>query len=127
MGEKIEELSLEQLQEIDAEGKSQQAEAKLAELRAFRENVSSSLVPIQSALKDLQTQFSQIQYSSEDGSGVLTAAIDSYRECLEMDSAKLEKLDRLLAEDFKKWQVAESQSKLLVQRIKSQIIEVLRQ
>ena len=42
----VEESTLEELNELNAEKKSELAEAKLAELRSFRENFSSSLVPI---------------------------------------------------------------------------------
>ena len=97
MSADIEEYSLEALEGLDAERKSEKADAKLAELRTFRENISTSLVPIKSALSALQASFQHIQYTSVDDSGILTAEIESYKECLELDSAKLERLDKLLS------------------------------
>ena len=52
--------------------------------------------------------------------------MSEYKECLELDSAKLERLDRLLFQDFTKWQKASAESKLLIQRIKGQVDEMIR-
>jgi len=49
------EFSLEELFKLQPEKKSQLAEARLAELRSFRETVNSSLLPIQSALAALKS------------------------------------------------------------------------
>mmetsp|Transcript_11387 Transcript_11387/g.15316 ORF Transcript_11387/g.15316 Transcript_11387/m.15316 type:complete len:132 (+) Transcript_11387:15-410(+) len=95
--------SLEELQQLKPETKTEQAKKKLFELRAFRDSVKAQLLPIQGSLRALQAQFYDKVYSQEDDAGILLTELLDYKECLELDSGHLSKLDSLLREDESRW------------------------
>ena len=69
----------------------------------MKENINNSLDLIQSTLKSLLIQVEQAEYKSEDETGILTGDTSAYKECLELDSVKFERLSGLLEQDQARW------------------------
>mmetsp|Transcript_37977 Transcript_37977/g.46341 ORF Transcript_37977/g.46341 Transcript_37977/m.46341 type:complete len:132 (+) Transcript_37977:15-410(+) len=103
LSDSIARYSLEELQQLKPEIKTEQAKKKLFELRAFRDSVKAQLLPIQGSLRALQAQFHDKVYNQEDDAGILLTELLCYKECLELDSGHLFKLDSLLHEDESRW------------------------
>ena len=85
---------------------TKQAYARLDEVRDFKDSIKAQLLPIQRQLRDIQAQFDEKLYVRDrNDSGILLAENDvrCYKQCLELDTSRLDQLDSMLLKDEQTW------------------------
>lgn len=85
---------------------TKQAYARLDEVREFKDSIKAQLLPIQRQLRDIQAQFDEKLYVRDrNDSGILLAESDvrCYKQCLELDTSRLDQLDSMLLKDEQTW------------------------
>ena len=133
--ETMKQCTTDALLEIKPDELTEQAEQRLATIKAFRNEIHECFAPILDQVEAIKAKFTGKVYSEggdqqqQSSEGILTGAFVDYIECI--SSLETEKLDNMLKADVAVWknnlEQTQSHAEQIKEQIKAQIEELMRE